>query len=132
MSRVRVDFCHLAGGAAFDVFCDKGFHVWPPEVRRDKLEGFGDSSVTCSHMIIEKGNYPPPKFVVCHDNQGCPVMPVGAVLQGEIVNWGPLLEGFLLGVLCTFDLLVNIVVNAVHVEDFDGRVVLAEIFIRPH
>jgi len=80
MGRVSVDFCHLAGGAAFDVFCDKGFHVWPPEVRCDKLEGFGDSSMTGSHMIVEKGNYPPPKFVVCHNNQGGPMMPVGAVL----------------------------------------------------
>ena len=80
MSRVSVDFCHLAGGAAFDVLCDEGFHVWPPEVRHDKLEGFGDSSVTCGHMIVKKGNYPPPKSIVCHNNQGGPVMPVGAVL----------------------------------------------------
>jgi len=45
------------------------------------------------------------------------------------MDWGPLLESFLLGVLCAFDFLVNIVVNAVHVEDFDGCVVLAEIFV---
>ena len=80
MSRVSVDFYHLAGGAAFDVLCDKSFHVWPPEVRCDKLEGFGNSSMTGGHMIVEKGNYPPPKFIVCHDNQGGPMMPVGAVL----------------------------------------------------
>jgi len=48
------------------------------------------------------------------------------------VNWGPLLESFLFGVLCLFDLLVNIVMNAVHVEDFDGYVMLAEIFVGPH
>jgi len=132
VSRVSINFCHLAGGAAFDVLCNKGFHVWPPEVRRDKLEGFGDSSITCSHMIVEKGNYPPPKFVVCHNNQGSPVMPVGAVLQGEVVDWGPSLESFLFGVLCMFDFLVNIVVDAVHVKDFDRHVVLAEIFVRPH
>jgi len=38
-----VDFGHLAGSAAFDVFRDVGFHVWPPVVGHDKLEGFGDS-----------------------------------------------------------------------------------------
>ena len=80
MSRVSVDFCHLAGCTTLDEFCDEGFHVWPPEVGRDKLEGFGDSSMTGGHMIMEKGNYSPPKFVVCHDNQGGPVMPVGAIL----------------------------------------------------
>ena len=80
MSRVSVDFCHLTGGAAFDIFCDEGFYVWPPGVRCDELEGFGDSSMTGSHMIIEKGNYPPSKSIVCHNNQGGPVMPVGAVL----------------------------------------------------
>ena len=132
MSRVSVNFCHLAGGAAFDVLRDEGFHIWPPEVRCDELEGFGDSSVTGCHMIVEKGNYPPPKFVVCHDNQGSPVMPVGAVLQGKVVNWGPSLEHFLFRVLCSFDFPVNVVVNAVHVEDLDGRVVFAEIFVRPH
>jgi len=48
------------------------------------------------------------------------------------MNWGLSLESFLFGVLCLFDLLVNIVVNAVHVEDFDGCVMLAEIFVGPH
>jgi len=132
MGRVSVDFCHLAGGTAFDVFCDEGFHVWPPEVRHDKLEGFGDSSMTGGHMIMEKGNYPPPKFVVCHDNQGGPMMPVGAILQGEVVNWGLSFEGLLFGVLCLFDFPVHIVINAVHVKDFDGHVVFTEIFVGPH
>ena len=76
---MSVDFCYLAGSAAFDVFCGKGFHVWLPEVGCDKLEGFGDSSVTCGHMIMEKGNYSPPKCVVCHDNQGGSVVPVSAI-----------------------------------------------------
>jgi len=54
MCRVSVNFCHLAGGAAFDIFCNEGFHVWPPEVRCDELEGFGDSSMTCGHMIWKR------------------------------------------------------------------------------
>jgi len=48
------------------------------------------------------------------------------------MNWGLLFKGFLFRVLHLFDFLVNIVVNAVHVKDFDGHVVLAEIFIGPH
>ena len=48
------------------------------------------------------------------------------------MDWGPLLEGFLFGVLCLFNFLVDIVMNAVHVEDFDGHVVLTEIFFGPH
>jgi len=48
------------------------------------------------------------------------------------VNWGPSLECFLFGVLRLFDFPVHVVVNAVHVKDFDGRVVLAEIFVGPH
>ena len=74
-----VDFGHLAGSAAFDVFCDIGFHVWPPVVGCNELEGFGDSRVASGFLVMEKGNYPPSKCVVCHDNQGGPVMPVGAI-----------------------------------------------------
>jgi len=48
------------------------------------------------------------------------------------VNWGLLFKGFLFGVLCLFDVPVHVVVNAVHVKDFDGHVVFAEIFIGPH
>jgi len=48
------------------------------------------------------------------------------------MDWGPLLEGFLFRVLCLFDLLINVVMNAVHVEDPDGHVVFAKVFLRPH
>jgi len=74
-----VDFGHLAGSAAFDVFCDIGFHVWPPVIGCNKLEGFGDSRVTSSLLVMEKGNYSPPKCVVCHDNQGSSMVPVGTI-----------------------------------------------------
>jgi len=76
---MQVNFGHLAGCAAFNIFGDKGFHVWPPVVRCDELEGFGDSRVTGGYLIMEKGNYSPPKLVVCHDNQGGPIMPVGTI-----------------------------------------------------
>ena len=74
-----VDFGHLAGSAAFDVLRDVGFHVWPPVVGCNELEGFGDSGVASSFLVMEKGNYSPPKRVVCHDNQGSSVVPVSAV-----------------------------------------------------
>jgi len=74
-----VDFGHLAGSATFDVFRDVGFHVWPPVVGCNELEGFGNPRVASGFLVMEKGNYSPPKCIVCHDNQGGPVMPVGAV-----------------------------------------------------
>jgi len=63
-----VDLGHLAGGAASDVFCDKGFHVWPPIVGCNELEGFGDSGMASGLLVMKKGNYSPPKGVVCHNN----------------------------------------------------------------
>ena len=74
-----VDFGHLAGSAAFDVFRDIGFHVWPPVVGCNELEGFGNSGVASSFLVMEKGNYSPPKRIVCHDNQGGSMVPVSAV-----------------------------------------------------
>ena len=74
-----VDFGHLAGSAAFDVLCDVGFHVWPPVVGCNELEGFGDFRVASGFLVIKKGNYSPPKHVVCHDNQGSSVVLVSVV-----------------------------------------------------
>ena len=74
-----VDFGHLAGGAASDVFCDEGFHVWPLVVGCDELEGFGNSRVASGFLVMKKGNYSPPKCVVCHDNQGGSVVPVSSI-----------------------------------------------------
>ena len=65
---MSVDFGHLAGCASFDIFCNEGFHVGPPVVWRKELECFGNSGVAGSHVVVEEGNYSPPKFVVCHDN----------------------------------------------------------------
>ena len=75
MTRVGIDFGHLACGAASDVLHDKGFHVWPPVVGGDKLECFGDSRVSRGLTVMKKGDYSPPKRVVCHDNQCGPVSP---------------------------------------------------------
>jgi len=63
-----VDFVHLAGCAAANVLCYKGFHVGPPIVWHEKLQSFGNSRVASSYLIMKKGCYTPPKFI-CHDNQ---------------------------------------------------------------
>ena len=76
---MSVDFCHLAGSTSFDVFCDECFHVRPPVVLQEELQCLCNPRMASGHMIMEKGNYPPPKRVVCHDDQGGPVMPVGPI-----------------------------------------------------
>ena len=79
MGKIGVDFGHLACSASLDIFGDKGFQVGPPVVLREKLQCLGNPGMAGCPMIMEKGNYPPPKRVVCHDNQGSPMMPVGPV-----------------------------------------------------
>ncbi len=79
MSWIGVDFGHLTCGASFDIFCYKGFHIGPPVVGRKKLECFGNSGVADGSVVVKKGCYSPLKFVVSHDNQCGPVVPVGSI-----------------------------------------------------
>ena len=79
---------------------------------------------------MKKGDYSPPKGVVCHDNKCGSFVPVCAIDGGEIVYWGPLFEDALHGVLCAFDLLLEGVMDGVHVEDADGGVCGTEEGIR--
>jgi len=74
-----VDFGHLAGSAAFDIFSYEDFHSGPPVVGCDKLEGFGNSGVSSGFVVVKKGCYSPPKVIVCHDNKCCSVVPVSSV-----------------------------------------------------
>jgi len=76
---MSVDFSHLASSAAFDIFSYKDFHSGPPVVGQDKLEGFGNSGMSSSFMVMKKGCYSPPKVIVCHNNKYHSVVPVGAV-----------------------------------------------------
>jgi len=46
VTRVGVDFGHLACSAASDVLRDEGLHVWPPVVGGNELECFGDSRMS--------------------------------------------------------------------------------------
>jgi len=76
---VGVDFSHLAGSTAFDVFSYKDFHSRPPVIGHNELEGFGNSGVSSSFVVVKKGCYSPPKVVVCHNNKCCSVVPVSAI-----------------------------------------------------
>ena len=71
---------------------------------------------------MKKGDYSPPKGIVCHDNKCRSFVPVCAIDGGEIVYWGPLFEDTLHGVLCAFDLLFEGVMDGVHIKDTDGGV----------
>ena len=76
---ICVYFSHLAGSAALDVFGDKGFHVWPPVIGCYELERFGNSRVTGCDLVVKKGCYSPPKFVVFHNGHSGAAVPVGSV-----------------------------------------------------
>jgi len=76
---MSVNFSHLASSAALDVLSYKDFHSRPPVVRRDKLEGFGNSGMSSGFVVVKKGCYSPPKVIVCHDNKCGAVVPVSAV-----------------------------------------------------
>jgi len=65
---MHISFGHLTGRAALDVFRDKGFYVQLLVVRGNKLECFGNTRVSRGLMVVKKGDYSPPKCIVCHDN----------------------------------------------------------------
>jgi len=76
---MSVDFGHLTGSAAFDVFSYEDFHSGPPVIGCDELESFGNSGVSSGFVVVKKGCYSPPKVIVCHDNKCGAVVPVSAV-----------------------------------------------------
>jgi len=76
---MSVDFSHLASSAAFDILSYEDFHSGPPVVGCNNLEGFGNSSVSSSFMVMKKGCYSPLKVIVCHDNKCRSVVPVSAI-----------------------------------------------------
>jgi len=76
---MSVDFGHLTSSAAFDVLSYKDFHSGPPIVQCNKLEGFGNSSMSSGFVVMKKGCYSPPKVIVCYDNKCGAVVPVSAV-----------------------------------------------------
>jgi hypothetical protein len=88
---IAIDFRHLTGCASSDVFCDESFYVGPPVIWGDELEGFGNPRMSGCFMVVKKGNYPPPKSIVCHDDHGGAMEPMSAVHSGEIMWASPFL-----------------------------------------
>ena len=75
---------------------------------------------------MKKGDYSPPKGVVCHDNECRSFVPVCAINGGKVMYWGPLFEDALHRVLRTLDLMFKQVMNRIHIKDADGSVRCAE------
>ena len=82
-------------------------------------------------MVVKKDDYPPPKFVVCHDNQCGAMVPVCSIYGGEIMWQGPSFECWLFWVLGAFDVLFKGIFQCVPVCDLDACVLFAEVFVRP-
>ena len=83
MSRTR--FCGLTHCASLYVLGDKLLHLWPPVLAADEGSCFKNAGVFCSVRIVKNGRYPPPKVVICHDNQLCVAAPSGTVFP--LVKW---------------------------------------------
>ena len=77
-------------------------------------------------MVVKKGDYSPSKGVVCHNNKRWSFIPVRSIDGRKIVDWGPLFEDALHGILCAFDLLFEGVVDGVHIKYTNGGVCCAE------
>ena len=79
---------------------------------------------------MKKRDYPPPKFVVCHNDQSCPMVPVCPINGRKIVSGSPSFQCCLFRVLRSFDALFKGIFNGVPVHDSYACVVFAEIFVR--
>jgi hypothetical protein len=60
---------HLAHCASFNILCNVVVHAWPPIVLGDILCSLCNSGVSCSNMVVKKGNHPPLKVIVSHNNK---------------------------------------------------------------
>jgi hypothetical protein len=80
---VCVDFVHLACHASFNVLCDVVAHAWPPVILGDVLCCLCNSGVSYSNMVVKKGNHPPLKVVVSHNDKRGALSPevIGVVLN---------------------------------------------------
>jgi hypothetical protein len=72
---ICVDFVHLAVGTAFDVLGDVIVHAWPPVILSNVLHSFCNSGVSYGNMIMKKGNHPPLKVIISHNDEGIALSP---------------------------------------------------------
>ena len=82
-------------------------------------------------MVMKKGNYPPSKSIVCHDNKGSTVVPMGTINSGKIIWASPSFKCRLLGVLGMFNMLFQGVFKTVPVCDANAGVCFTEVMVRP-
>ena len=71
---VSVNFIHLTRGAAFDVVCDKVFHVGPPVILLYECDCFRNTRVSSGFEGVKMVKHTPPKIVVFHNNE-CVFLP---------------------------------------------------------
>ena len=81
-------------------------------------------------MVVKKRDYPPPKFVVCHNDHSHSMVPVCPINGEKIVSGSPPFQSCLFRVLCLFDALFEGIFNGVPVHDSYACVVFTEIFVR--
>jgi hypothetical protein len=119
----------LAGYTSSDILSDKGFDVGPPVIGGNELEGLGDAGVSRHFMVMKKYDYPPPKSIICHNDEGSAIVSMGIINGGKIVGAGPLFECGLFRVLGTFHVLFEVVLKTVSVCDVDAGVCFTKISV---
>ena len=60
---------HPACCTSFNVLHDVIAHARPPVILGNVLRCFCNSGVSCSDMVVKKGNHPPLKIVVSHNDK---------------------------------------------------------------
>ena len=78
---------------------------------------------------MKKRDYPPPKFIVCHNDHSRSMVPVRPINGRKIVSGSPSFQCCLFRVLCLFDALFEGIFNGVPVHDPYACVVFTEIFV---
>jgi hypothetical protein len=68
--QMSVYFVHLADRTFFYIGSNEVFHMGPPIVGLDQLDGFHNLRVFSSFRSVKMVKYPPPKIVVFHNNKG--------------------------------------------------------------
>jgi hypothetical protein len=67
---VSVNFIHLTGHTTFNIVGYKVLYAWPPVIRFNELDGFGNSRVLSSFRRVKMVKYTPSKIVIFHNNKG--------------------------------------------------------------
>jgi hypothetical protein len=119
----------LTGCTSLDVFSDKDFDVGPPVIGENKLESFGNAGVSRCFIVVKKCDYPSPKSIICHDNKGSAVIPMGTINNGKIVGTSLSFKCGLFRILGAFDALFEVILKTVPVCDMDVGVYFAKILV---